>query len=37
MRPVAGEVRYIANHDTNDRANSGTKCDLDGTHVILQK
>lgn len=36
MRPVTGEVRYIANHNTNDRANSGTKRDLDGTHIILR-
>jgi len=33
MRPVTREVCHIANHNTNDRADSGAKCDLDGTHV----
>jgi hypothetical protein len=35
VRPISSEVGHIANHDTNHRADSSAKCNLDDTHVFL--
>jgi hypothetical protein len=35
MRPIAGDVREIGNHDTNNRADSGTQRDLDRIHLFF--